>query len=155
MNARRAIGRTALGFVAAATWAVTGQQLSSGPIELIPFTAPGALVGIALGWLSHTFLRDTYTWKHGRRAALLGALLLPPWLLVLVGIAGMTVADGAAVVIGGAWAVLLAGVAIGAIRWALLRVDRDRLRERMRRVSMLEWRSARRHQPRGPSRAQR
>jgi len=152
MDIRRAIRRTTLGIVVAATWTLAGRQFSRGPLELLPFTGPGALAGLALGWLSHAFLRDRYTWTRGRGAAVLGALMLPPWLVALVGAAGMTVADGAAVVVVGAWTVLFAGSAIAVMRWALHRVDRDLVRERMRRVPTLDWRSARRRMPRSPSR---
>ena len=127
----RYIGRTLLVAVVIATWLPAAARLAPesvalGLIALVPFAAPGAMIGVVLGWVSHAFLPDAFTWRRGRTSALLGALLVPPWLAALVTFSGMTVAGGVAIVVGGAWIVLIAGVGIGVGRWADARLARPR-----------------------------
>lgn len=125
--------------VALATWLLAAGQLEADQpalaiVYLIPFAAPGAMIGIALSWLSHVFRPDGFTWQRGRTAAAFGALLLPPWLALLVAVTGMTIAGGVLIVVGGAWIVLLLGVGTAAGRWVADRLDHAAIRDRIGRV---------------------
>ena len=131
------------------TWLLAARELESnqpalGVIMLAPFVAPGAVIGISLGWLSHAFVRDDFTWARGRAAAILGALLLPPWLAVLVAMTGMTVAGGMAMVVGGAWVIFFVGLGIAAARWASARLTRSELLERLHSTTRFgrRWRAS-------------
>lgn len=145
----RRLGWILIMVVALATWLLVAAQLAPdhaalGIVYLIPFAAPGAMIGIAIGWLSHVFVPDTFTWRRGRKAASLGAALLPPWLALLVAITGMTIAGGVAIVVGGAWIVFIVGVGAAVGRWADDHFShagiRDRVREMARRTLQLRVR---------------
>lgn len=126
MRVRRIIAGLAFTSIAIVTWVVAGLQLAGGLLGIVPFTAPGAMIGLAGGWLSHLFRPQAYDWRRGRRAALIGAILLPPWIAALVTVAGMTTGGGAMVVVGGAWVVACVGVAAALLRWVSWHLDRQR-----------------------------
>jgi hypothetical protein len=124
------------------TWLVAGLQLAEGILGVLPFVAPGAMIGIALGWLSYLFLPRAYTWRHGRRDALRGAALLPPWLAALVTAGGMTIGGGVMVVVGGAWTVVFVGATAALLRWASWRLTCRRAAPELTGVFLTERRKS-------------
>ena len=92
--------------------------------ELIPFTAPGALLGIGAGWMSYAMKPERWTWKTGRNAAITGALVLPPFIVLGLALMGGRPERVLSSIVRGAW-VALAGGALWSIgMWLLYRLER-------------------------------
>jgi len=105
-----------------AFWLLTTGPAGLGVFQLIVFVAPGALLGLATGWMANASTQDRWTWAAGRRAAVRGALILPPILAALVALDGndrpSRLLDG---FVRAAWLALAVGVVV-----ALARLLRDR-----------------------------
>lgn len=67
-----------------AFWLLSTEPWGLGVFQLIIFMAPGALLGLATGWMANATTPGRWTWAGGRRAAVMGALILPPILASLV-----------------------------------------------------------------------
>ena len=81
------------------------------------FVAPGAVLAIAASWMSRAFSRATWGWADGAKAALAGALFLPP--VIAFGIALLAALNRGAIVVifvFGAWLALGLGLSVGALR---------------------------------------
>src|SRR5581483_6063563 len=46
--------------------------------ELMVFTGPSIMLAVAASWVAHAFDPWTWSWRTAARAAVLGAVLLPP-----------------------------------------------------------------------------
>ena len=57
-------------------------------LDVLPFAAPGALIGLATGWMAHAATRWQWTWNAAKRSALFGAAVIAPILVFYVGIQG-------------------------------------------------------------------
>jgi hypothetical protein len=132
--------------IVAATWHAASVRLASGVLDLIPFTAPGMLIGLLIGWLSFALMRGEFRWRTGLISAIVGAVVLPPWLGVLVAISGITTAGAVFLLVAGAWAAVAIGGVIALFRGADQFLRRWRARrvklERRRRSHMPRWRMA-------------
>jgi hypothetical protein len=134
----RTITRIALalaGAVVAATWIGVAVQFDRNWLELLVFTAPGALVGEGVGWLAHASSRRAFTWRRGLIAAFLGAVILPPWFATSVAFAPAVTFGGAlTVLVAGAWAAVLAGLlaALAIHVWWGVGELRERIHRRVR-----------------------
>ena len=125
-------------------------------LELTLFAAPGAVLALSAEWASNIFDPDRVTRRRMMRAAILGALILPPF--IALGIAFLSAMTGAPVVVifmFGAWAALGGGFAVALFEWlyktsttrspapvrlALLRASASRARHLPRRVaSAIRW----------------
>jgi hypothetical protein len=94
-----------------ATWIAASLQLEDGPLDLLPFTAPGAVFGLWVGWLAHSFSREHFNWSFGLLASGVGAVALPPWLALLV-VIGTLNEPGQLILVftSGAWVALAIGL---------------------------------------------
>src|SRR6476660_8294720 len=72
----------------ASIWLLSTEPWGLGAYQLLMFTAPGALLGLGAGWMAHASAQRTWTWKSARRAAVLGAVTLPPVLAFIVALDG-------------------------------------------------------------------
>ncbi|HUF27031.1 MAG TPA: hypothetical protein VMM18_08650 [Gemmatimonadaceae bacterium] len=104
----------AAGTALLALWLIAGGYFAAGVRDLVPFTAPGAMMGITIAWSAFVLRRSEFRWRTAAWGAALGAAGLPPWLAFYVAVAGLT--DGRAVVpffIAGAWLALVTGLVVG------------------------------------------
>lgn len=91
------------------TWLAASWYLAAGPLDLLPFTAPGAIIGLAIGWLAHAFSQRSFSWRKGLWCSLTGAVALPPWIAAAVVIVGLTTAGALVMFVLGAWVALAVG----------------------------------------------
>ena len=104
--------------IVAAIWHVSAVSLAGGALDLFVFTAPGALSGLAVGWLSFAAVRREFTWQTGLYSALAGSVILPPWLSALIAISGLTSAGAVFVLVAGAWLAVAVGAMLALLRGA-------------------------------------
>lgn len=71
-----------------ALWLVVTEPWGLRVIELLPFVAPGALMGLAASWIAAALTPSRWRWADGLRGAGLGAAVLPPVFAFLVALAG-------------------------------------------------------------------
>jgi hypothetical protein len=91
---------------------------------MIPFMAPGALLGLAAGWMSFAMNRDAWTWNAGRNAAIVGALVLPPIITVALALIGAHPERMLSSAVRVAWLAFIGGVLWGAGNWIIRRFER-------------------------------
>jgi hypothetical protein len=139
MSIAKRVAVTAGALVVGVTWWAAGAQLHSGALELLPFTAPGAVIGLAVGWLGHAFTRRAFAWRTGLVSALVGAAVLPPWLGVAVVASGLTPGGALLLFVGGAWAAVALGVAAAAVSYARTRLEAWRVRREERARLRVQW----------------
>lgn len=99
--------------LASSIWLLSSEPWGLGVYQLLMFTAPGALLGLGAGWAAHAFAQSAWTWRHAGRAALFGAVVLPPVLAFVVALDGN--ARPQRLLVGfvyAAWLALLGGAAI-------------------------------------------
>ena len=86
--------------------------------ELTLFAAPGAVLALSAEWASHVLQPARVTRRRMLRAAIIGALALPPF--IALGIAFLAAMTGASVVVIfvlGAWAALGGGFIVALLEW--------------------------------------
>jgi peptidoglycan/LPS O-acetylase OafA/YrhL len=101
----------------ASVWLVSSEPWGLGVEQLLMFAAPGALLGLGASWAAHGSTQRQWTWKNSRRAALVGALALPPVLAFVVAWEGN--ARPQRLLVGfvyAAWLVLIGGGVIALVR---------------------------------------
>ncbi len=124
--ATRAVLVVLVGF-AAATWLLVLTQLGAVALQALVFTAPGAVIGLAIGWLSHAFIRREYTWHKGLISALAGAVILPPWLAAAVAVvAGLEPQGLLLLFTSGAWIAAAVGLIAAALAFGYRAMGRWR-----------------------------
>lgn len=74
--------------LAASLWLLSTEPWGLGVYQLLVFTAPGALLGLGASWAGHAYAQAEWTWLNARRAALVGAVALPPFLGFVVALDG-------------------------------------------------------------------
>ena len=74
--------------IIAAVWVLSTEPWGIGVYQLVVFMAPGALLGLAAGWMAYAADQDRWSWRVALRWAIGGALLLPPILTFLVAVDG-------------------------------------------------------------------
>ena len=72
----------------ASVWLLSTEPWGLGAVQLVVFTAPGALLGLGTAWMAHIASPNTWTWQTARRAAVIGGSTLPPLLAFLVAVDG-------------------------------------------------------------------
>lgn len=142
MKAPRAVSVGMGAAAVAATWHLASVSLASGALDIIPFTAPGALIGLGVGWLSFAAVRREFIWRTGLVSALAGAVVLPPWLGLLIAMVAMTTAGAVLLLVTGAWAAVGLGAMLALLRGA------DRLWRRSRATRAMRTRRSRSYMPR-------
>lgn len=120
-RARGWAGLIAALIVAVPLWAITTTQSGFSYVELVVFTGPAVVLAVSASWAARAFRRDGWSWVRAARAAVGGALLLPP--AIAGGIAFFSAWNGSAVLLTfvvAAWLALGAGVLVAAVRalWA-------------------------------------
>lgn len=120
--------RMALGIVLiAAVWALTTEPWGIGVHQLVVFMAPGALLGLAAGWMAYAADQDRWNWRVAGRWALGGALILPPILTFLVALDGNARPHRLlAGFIRAAWLALALGLSVATARALTLRSKQRR-----------------------------
>jgi hypothetical protein len=98
-------------------WLLSSEPWGLGVLQLVVFTAPGALLGLGAGWMAHASAQATWDWKSARTAALLGAGTLPPVLAFLIALEGSARPHQLLVgFVHAAWVALAGGAAVAAFR---------------------------------------
>ncbi len=103
--------------VVTSVWLVSSEPWGLGVEQLLMFTAPGALLGLGAAWAAHGSSQRQWTWKSARRAALVGAVSLPPLLAFVVAWDGN--ARPQRLLVGfvyAAWVVLIGGGVMSLVR---------------------------------------
>lgn len=115
-------------------WLLSTEPFGLGVLQLVVFMGPGALLGLAAGWMANATKPHAWTWQRGRTAAIRGALILPPVLAFIVGLDGNDRPQHLLVgFVRSAWLALVAGGAVAVSRLIRLQSLRAR-RRRHRRV---------------------
>jgi hypothetical protein len=130
----RHTSRVAIGVaVILSVWLVLTEPFGLGVLQLVVFMAPGALLGLAAGWMASATKPASWTWFRGRAAAIRGALILPPLLAFIVGLDGNDRPPRLLVgFVRTAWLALIAGGAVAVAR--LIRSQRLKSKRRRRRI---------------------
>ena len=103
--------------VVAATWYAASAYLTDGALDLVPFTAPAAVIGLFVGWLSRLPSRQAFTWRTGLTSALTGMAILPPWICVAFVYLGMTTAGSLILFVIGAWGAVASGLVLALVTY--------------------------------------
>lgn len=101
----------------ATLWLLSTEPWGLGVYQLLMFTAPGALLGLGATFAAHATAQARFDWRTGRRAALLGALTLPPVLAFIVALDGN--ARPQRLLVGfvyAAWVALIGGASVALFR---------------------------------------
>ncbi len=132
----RAISLFVLG-AAVIAWLVCIVPTGLGVRELAMFMGPGAILWISLGAAVHMVRRRNVSWRSLIRWTLLGAVLLPPVLAFLVGVAGLDrPTELLTLFTVGPWFMLIVGAVIG----LLIELRREDRRELSARFPRTTWR---------------
>ena len=131
--------RLMMAIVALVAWHLATVPWGMRMSQLIAFVAPGAVIGAGAGWAYAIADAPNLRWRTTSSGAVAGAMVLPPFLAVLIGLAGAShPSQLGTLFVMGAWLTLLVSAGAGAIK-LLVRV----LRSPDRRVLMRErWHSA-------------
>lgn len=125
-NRRWALHATMTAIVAA-LWLVSTEPWGLRVGELLPFTGPGATLGVTTAWLAFAADQRYWSWRAGLWGALLGAGLLPPFLAFMIALAGT--APQAALTpmfVAFSWVALAAGSATALLRLLFTRTHTPR-----------------------------
>jgi hypothetical protein len=105
--------------VLASVWLLSTEPWGLGAYQLLMFTAPGALLGLGAGWMAHASVQSAWTWKSARRAAVFGAIALPPFLAFIIALDGS--ARPQRLLVGfvyAAWVALISGAVVALARYS-------------------------------------
>ena len=95
--------------------------------QLIVFMAPGALLGLATGWMAFASDQEKWSWRAGMQWAIAGAIALPPLLAFLIAVDGNARPHRLlAGFIRSAWLALALGLSIAAARAVRVRSQKRR-----------------------------
>ncbi len=132
MNRRRAVTErwfvrgTGIALVAG-IWILATEPWGIAVYQLVVFTAPGALLGLAAGWMAYAADQGKWSWRTAGRWAVGGALALPPVLAFLVAVDGNTRPHRLlAGFIRAAWLALALGLSLAASRAVTRRLQQRR-----------------------------
>ena len=128
--------------VVAGTWYAASAYLTDGALDLFPFTAPAAVIGLSVGWLSRLPSRKTFTWRTGLTSALTGVAILPPWICVAFVLLGMTTAGSLILFVVGAWVAIASGLVLALVTYVRNRPHAGLSRRLRQRALNLRWRVA-------------
>lgn len=114
-----------------ALWYVATEPWGMAIYQLVVFAGPGALMGVGASWMSYAFAQHAWTWRRALRGALVGALLVPPFLAFLIAVDGNARPHRLlAGFIRAAWLALLLGAALAAAR--SVRIASEERRQKVR-----------------------
>ncbi len=101
-----------------ALWLFASIPWGFSAFTFLVFTAPGAVIGIAMAWMSRVFERGHWDWRAGLTGALIGGSFLPPVLAFMVSLTGASGSprDLLTLFVLTPWFALAVGVVIGLVR---------------------------------------
>lgn len=109
----------AVAVVGVSMWLLTIVPADVGIFDLIVFIPPAAALGVFMRWLSCAFAPSRWTWQVGLRAALIGALLLPPLLASMVAlVGGQSPSQLLTLFVLGAWIALGVGLVAASVNFS-------------------------------------
>ena len=124
--APRAVRAAAYVCAIAALWYGASVPWGMSMWHIIPFIAPGALLGLGAGWTAHAATRWHWTWRAAARSAVVGAMGVAPFLVFFVGIEGNVHPERLLLgFVRVAWLALAAGGMWAVIRYARVRRARQ------------------------------
>ena len=82
------VGRGVTVSIAVALWLAATEPWGIAVYQLVVFMAPGALLGLASGWMAYAADQERWSWRVAGQWTIGGALLLPPVLAFLVAVDG-------------------------------------------------------------------
>jgi hypothetical protein len=102
---------------AVAAWLVTSIPSGFSVAQIAFFAGPGIVLALAGSWAGHAAAPHEWTWRDGRRAALVGAAVFPPFVALYFAWAGSV---GAGVVVTllvlSTWFTLFVGFTVALVR---------------------------------------
>jgi hypothetical protein len=105
-------------------WLIASEPWGLAVSEMIPFIAPGALLGLGAGWISYAMNAGEWSWKAGRNAAIVGALVLPPIITMSLALIGAHPERMLTAIVRAAWLSLIGGILWGAGNRVLRRIEK-------------------------------
>lgn len=116
-HTRRVIGWTLFG---ALSWLAASLPSGFSIVQIAMFIGPGVVLAIAASWASHAASPRDWTWRHGLRAAAIGAGVFPPFVAAFFAWAGTFGPDVmVTLLVFSAWLAVLSGLLIALTRLAL------------------------------------
>lgn len=117
--------------LAALVWLAATEPWGIAVYQLIVFMAPGALLGLAAGWMAYAADQPAWSWRTGVRWAIAGAIALPPFLAFLVAVDGNARPHRLlAGFIRAAWLALALGLSVATARATARRLQKRRQKVR-------------------------
>ena len=100
------------------TWYIAAGQFTGGIFDLSVFAPPGAALGLAAVWAAHAFAPHRFTWQRGLAGALVGGVIVGPFVAFLVAFsAAWDPASFQFVFNVGAWLAFAVGLGVGGVTW--------------------------------------
>lgn len=106
--------------LAGAAWLVASRASGFGVVQIAMFVGPGVVLAIAASWASHSAFPRDWSWRHGLRAATIGAGAFPPFVALFfawAGTFGSTVM--VTLLVYSAWLAILCGALMALVRLAV------------------------------------
>jgi hypothetical protein len=108
----------ALTATAAGIWLLASVPSGFSPVQIAVFAGPGIVLALATDWASHVGTRREFDWRHGLKAAAVGATFFPPFVAVFFAWSGTFGADLIiALLVFTAWLALLCGFMFAGFSW--------------------------------------
>ena len=115
----RTILRTLLG---AALWLVASVPSGFSVLQIAMFIGPGVVLAIATSWASHAAFPRRWSWRHGLRAAVVGAVGFPPIVAAFFAWSGTFGSETmVTLLVFSAWLAVLSGLMMALVHLAMTR----------------------------------
>lgn len=96
-------------------------------LQIAMFIGPGIVLALAASWASHAAFPNRWNWYRGRHAALVGAVVFPPFVALFFAWAGTFGSTTlVALLVFSAWLAVLGGLMVTLVRLALTSKTRQR-----------------------------
>jgi hypothetical protein len=135
---RRSLRRALPWPLAVAAWLAASVSSGFAVTQIAMFAGPGVVLAVAASWASHAGFPYRWNWRHGRRAATLGALWFPPFVALFFAWAGTFGSEAlVTLLVFSAWLSVLSGLAVALARLAMVP---KAARRRARLIASMEGR---------------
>ena len=129
----RALLWTSLG---AGLWLMASLPSGFSIVQISMFIGPGVVLAIATSWASHATFPARWTWRHGLRAAAVGAVGFPPFVALFFAWAGtFGSATLVTLLVFSAWLAVLSGLMMALVHLATAPKEQRRLKKLGKRSS--------------------